>query len=163
MSRVPDRFDLWLRKARDAASPERQIDLILGAVIARNEVYFVNVGTKAAPRIARTEIAPHECALLFSDAERIIEFAVEHSLTADGAEAEPPIIASPTPAALRWCVESGVGALFNPGVGESAMVPPDALAAFLAEWNARGGRQRQGFWIPNMTSAEEDFWQENGL
>jgi hypothetical protein len=101
--------------------------------------------------------------LLFTDIDRFTEFATEHKLMAAGAGTEPPVIATPTPAALRWCVESGIGALFNPGVGESAMIPPDTLAAFFAEWTARGSRKGQGFWIPNMTNEEEDFWQEHGL
>jgi hypothetical protein len=39
----------------------------------------------------------------------------------------------------------------------------DQLRAFHAEWSKRGGREGIGFWIPNMTTEEEDFWQENGL
>ena len=43
------------------------------------------------------------------------------------------------------------------------MIPFDQLKAFHAEWSRRGERQTAGFWIPNMTTEEEDFWQENGL
>ncbi len=43
------------------------------------------------------------------------------------------------------------------------VIPLDRLEAFNDEWSRRGGRQAAGFWIPNMTTEEEDFWQENGL
>ena len=55
MPRLPDRFDLWVRKARVSADPERQIDWVLGALVARDELYFLNIGTKEKPRIARAE------------------------------------------------------------------------------------------------------------
>ena len=163
MARLPDRFDLWVRKARGTVDPERQMDWVLGAVIALTEVYFLNVGTRVSPRIARTEIAPHDCALVFTGLDRLEEFVTEQIPARLGPEHELPVIASPSPAALRWCAESGIGLVLNPGVGEAAAVPPDGVAAFLTEWSARGGRKAQGFWIPNMTTEEEDFWQENGL
>ncbi|HEX4139576.1 MAG TPA: hypothetical protein VHY09_04465 [Candidatus Methylacidiphilales bacterium] len=159
MARIPDRFDLWVRKARESADPARQVDLVLGALVASIEVYFVNVGTKESPRIARGKVASNECALVFTDAERIGEFLAQN--TREGQELA--VIASPTGAALAWCVENRVGAVINPSTGETAMVAPAALAAFVEEWKQRGGRQAAGFWIPNMTSEEEDFWQENGL
>jgi hypothetical protein len=43
------------------------------------------------------------------------------------------------------------------------MIPFAQLESYHAEWSQRGGRQASGFWIPNMTSEEEDFWQEHGL
>jgi hypothetical protein len=65
------------------------------------------------------------------------------------------------PAALAWCVECRTGVLVNPPE-DAALIPFSQIEAFHREWKARGERQAAGFWIPNMTSEEEDFWQEHG-
>jgi len=135
------------------------MDLVLGALVARTEVYFVNIGTKESPRISSGKMASEECALVFSDVERIEEFLALNTRAGQ----ELAVIASPTASALAWCVENRVGVVLNPSVGETVMIPAAMLAAFIEEWKQRGGRQSAGFWIPNMTSEEEDFWQENGL
>jgi len=169
MAHLPDRFDLWVRKARGVASPARQVDLILGALVAAREWYFLNAGTKEQPRIepAQPAEAAHPAerfAVVFSDAERIKDFAEKYGMLGGaGAASELPAIVTPTPSALDWCVESNLGLLINPDVGETVLVPPGAVASFAAEWRARGGRQAAGFWIPSMTSEEEDFWQEHGV
>jgi hypothetical protein len=162
MPRLPDRFDLWVRKARASADPARQVDLVLGALVARPELYFFNLGTKEKPQIARTEIGRDEGALVFTDAGRIEEFLAGHTDALNGG-ADARVIASPTAAALAWCVEYRVGVVINLSVGEAALVTAAALAAFVEEWKKRGGRQAAGFWIPNLTTEEEDFWQEHGL
>jgi len=159
MARIPDRFDLWVRKARASANTDRQMDWVLGALVAREELFFLNSGTKEEPRITRVEMAEEQCALIFTDGERIEEF-----MTAErDAVGERSAIASPSASALAWCVESRLGVVINPAVGETAWIVAEALAVFLEEWKKRGERQAAGFWIPNMTSEEEDFWQENGL
>ena len=163
MPRLPDRFDLWMRKARESADPARQVDLVLGALVARDELYFLNVGTKEQPLIARAEVPPDECAVVFTDAERVNEFLVEQPQLFAAPPDELPVIAAPMAGALAWCVEKKVGLLINPSGDGAPFASPSAVAAFVAEWNQRGGRQAAGFWIPNMTSEEEDFWQENGL
>ena len=163
MPRLPDRFDLWVRKARESADPERQVDLVLGALVARDELYFLNVGSKELPRIARAEIPPDECALVFTDTERLGEFLVEQPQLFATPPDEMPVIAAPMAGALAWCVENKVGLLINPSGDGAPFASPNAVASFVAEWNQRGGRQAAGFWIPGMTSEEEDFWQENGL
>ena len=159
MARLPDRFDLWVRKARASAYPARQVDLVLGALVALTEVYFVNIGTKESPLISRGKLESEEYALVFTDAERIAEFLAQNT----GAGQELAAIASPTVSALAWCKENGFGVAINLSVAESAMVPAATLAAFVEEWKQRGGREADGFWIPNMTTEEEDFWRENGL
>ena len=163
MPRLPDRFDLWVRKARESAEPARQVDWILGALVAREGLYFLNVGTKEKPLIAKAAIAAEESVLVFTDAGRIEEFIEDHPTMGKGAVEGPPVIASPTAAALKWCVENRAGLVINPSEGETAMVPPAELAAFFEDW--RESRERQGarFWIPDMTTEEEDFWQEHGL
>jgi hypothetical protein len=163
MSRLPDRFDLWMRKARQAADPARQADLILGALVAQKELHFLNIGTKASPLLAKTAIALDECVLIFTDRDRIEEFIAGHPALQKTPEDGPPIITSPTASALKWCVENKAGLVINPGGEETAMVPWREVSAFLEEWHRRGAAQAAGFWIPNMTTEEEDFWQEHGL
>ena len=169
MARLPDRFDLWVRKARESADPARQVDLVLGALVARKEIYFLNTGSKEHPQIGRAELSgaanPEDrFAGIFTDAQRLEDFATERKMpVATRYGNELPGIVSPMASALDWCVENKVGLLINPTQGETVMVSPSALAAFVAEWKQRGGRQAVGFWIPNLTSEEEDFWQENGV
>jgi hypothetical protein len=157
MPRIPDRFDLWVRKARASIDTDRQMDWVLGALLAREELFFLNSGTKEQPRIAQIEMSEERCALVFTDGDRIEEFMDAHR------DAVGSAIASPSASALAWCVESRLGLVINPSVGETAWIVAEAVALFLGEWKQRGGRQATGFWIPSMTTEEEDFWQENGL
>jgi hypothetical protein len=163
MPRLPDRFDLWVRKAQEMADPARQVDLVLGALVARDELYFLNVGTKEQPQIFRADIDSEGCALVFTDATRVEDFLGERPEMKRGPRNEIPVIATPMASALAWCVENSTGLMINPEAGETVVVPPGALAAFVAEWKQRGERQAAGFWIPSMTTEEEDFWQEHGL
>jgi hypothetical protein len=161
MARLPDRFDLWVRKARECPDAARQADYVLGALVGLKEWHFLNVGTKEAPQAATTQIGSDPYRLVYSDASRIEEVIQEGG---DWKRNEPlPVIIVPTSAAMAWCVESRVGLLVNPGE-DSALIPLDRLEAFHAEWTRRGGRQASGFWIPNLTTEEEeeDFWQEHG-
>jgi len=163
MARLPDRFDLWVRKARESTDPARQVDLVLGALVARDELYFLNGGTKEQPRIARVLVSEDDCAVAFTDAGRVGDFLEEQPAMRTGPPNDLPVIGSPMAAALSWCVENQTGLLINPGGEDTAVASPAAVAAFVAEWQQRGGRQSAGFWIPNLTSEEEDFWQEHGL
>jgi hypothetical protein len=163
MAALPTRFDLWVRKARESTDPARQADLILGALVALDSLYFFNIGTQAKPLIARTSIAADECALVFTDPDRIEKFLLESPVSQKSAGEGPPVITSPTTAALKWCMENTLGLIINPLEAETIMVPHGELAPFFEAWHAPGGRQPAGFWIPNMTTEEEDFWQEHGL
>src|SRR5476649_1595537 len=155
MARLPDRFDLWVRKARKCRDPARQADYVLGALAGLKEWYFPAVGGKENPLPAEAEIEGARYALVFSDPGRIGEI--------DGQGAHDPLatIAMPMAAAMTWCVERRAGVLVNPGE-DAALIPFAQVEAFHAEWRRRGGRQAAGFWIPNMTTEEEDFWQEHG-
>ena len=73
-----------------------------------------------------------------------------------------PAISVATEAAIKWCVECKVGLLINPGE-DAVMIPSELVKSFNDEWIQHGGRAASGYWIPNMTSEEEDFWQEHGL
>lgn len=164
MARLPDRFDLWVRKARKCSDPSRQADCLLGALAGLREWHFLNVGTKENPQPAETEIESIRHLLVFSNPDRIEE------LVRDGeqfhASVPLPIIAIPTAEAMAWCLKQRItgsgGLLVNPGE-DAFLLPMDHLEVFHAEWETRGGRQAAGFWIPNMTTEEEDFWQEHGL
>jgi len=159
MARIPDRFDLWVRKARECDNPIRQVDYVLGALAGLKEWYFFNLGSKEKPQAARTQIDTDPYLLVYSDMGRIEDFIEEQGHAERNAPL--PVITVPTAVAMKWCVECRVGLLVN--APESAvMIPFAQVEAFHAEWSKRGGRQASGFWIPNMTSEEEDFWQEHG-
>ena len=71
MTRLPDRFDLWVRKARECPDPARQADYVLGALSALKEWYFLNIGTKENPQPAEAEVEGGRHLLVFSDRDRI--------------------------------------------------------------------------------------------
>ena len=158
MARLPDRFDLWVRKARECRDTARQADYIMGALAGLKEWHFLNAGTRENPLPAQAEIEGARYLPVFSDPGRIEE------IQEAGARPGDPLatITIPTAAAMAWCVELRTGLLVNPGE-DSALIPLRQLEIFHAEWKQRGGRQAAGFWIPNMTTQEEDFWQERGL
>jgi hypothetical protein len=155
MARLPDRFDLWLRKARESADPARQVDYLLGALLGLGAWHFLNVGTGDHPDAAETEFEGARALLVFSDTGRIAELLEERGLSADPL----PVITIPAAAAMAWALERQCGLIVN----QEAVVPLESLEAFYQEWHQRGGEQARGFWIPNLTSEEEDFWQEHGL
>lgn len=159
MARLPDRFDLWVRKARECRDPARQIDYVLGALAGLKEWHFLNVGTKEAPQAATTQIGASDCRLVFTEVSRIEEL-IQQSMRAPG-KIPLPVITIPTAAAMAWCVEARIGLLVNPGE-DAAMIPFEQVESFHAEWIRHGGREASGFWIPNLTTEEEDFWQEHG-
>ena len=162
MPRLPDRFDLWVRKARASVDSARQVDYILGALIALSEWHFLNIGTRDNPQSAEAEIQGGRYLLVFSDVDRIEEVIENHISRSE----QVPVISIPAAAAMAWCLERKsegcAGLLVNPG-DDSALIPLSQVEIFHAEWLQRGGRQASGFWIPNLTTEEEDFWQENGL
>ncbi len=67
---------------------------------------------------------------------------------------------------MSWCLARGSegcgGLLLNPGE-YAALIPMPQLEYFLEEWSRRGKHLASGFWIPNITTEEEDFWQKYGL
>jgi hypothetical protein len=161
MPRLPDRFDLWVRRARACDDPERQLDYILGGLMALPAWYFLNVGSRTTPEPARAEIDGGHFLLVFSDAARVLD------LLGDAHHAgETPVFSLPPADALAACLGEGSlrcdGLLVNPGE-DAAAIPRDQLAHFERAWRERGGATRPGFWIPNLTTEEEDFWQQHGL
>jgi hypothetical protein len=157
MARLPDRFDLWVRQARACADPERQADYVLGALASLPYWHLFNVGTREKPQPAEGEVEGGRHLLVFSDAVRVEELS--------GSEGSaPPPISMPTIKAFPWCLERPgcAGLLVNPGE-DAVLVPRDHLDHFYRAWLARQAAQPSGYWIPNMTSQEEDFWEEHGL
>jgi hypothetical protein len=154
MPRLPDRFDLTVRKARQCPDADRQTDFILGALAALSDWYFLSNGSSQNPLPAETELEGSRYLVVFSDPSHLEELS------------DPPPLADtisiPTAGAMAWCAEQQAGILLNPGE-DSALIPPARFAAFHAEWSRRVSTQPAGFWIPNMTTEEEDFWQEHGL
>jgi len=159
MARLPDRFDLWVRRAKECSDTARQADYILGALAGLKEWHFLNVGTAEAPIVASAQIGPDVCRLVFTDAGRIGELQE----SGQPFQANPwSMITIPAADAMAWCVEGRTALLVNPGE-DAVIIPFGQLEIFHMDWNRRGGRQTAGFWIPNMTTEEEDFWQEHGL
>ncbi len=157
MARLPDRFDLWVRQARTCADPARQADYVLGALAALPYWHLLNTGTREKPQPAEGEIEGGRYLLVFSDAARVEELM-------EGTKSAAPPISMPTIKAFLWSLErpGGAGLLVNPGE-YAVLVPRDRVEFFHQEWLARQAGQPTGFWIPNMTDEEEDFWQEHGL
>ncbi len=164
MARLPDRFDLWVRKARECRDLARQADYVLGAMAGLEQWHFLNVGTKEKPISAEVEMENGRHLLVFSNMDRVEELMGEGGQFQ--ADDPLPIITIPTVKAMPWCLErrttNCVGLLVNPDE-DAFLLPMDRLEVFHAEWIKRGGRQASGFWIPNMTTEEEDFWQEHGV
>jgi hypothetical protein len=164
MPRLPDRFDLWVRRARACADPARQLDYVLGAMATLPACHFLNIGSRAQPRSAVTEVEGARLLLLFSDPDRVLEVAAQAGLAAP--PDDPPLITVPTPAVLAWALAAGPppwdGLLINPGE-DAAVIPWEQLQSFARAWQARDARAGTGFWVPSLTTEEEDFWQEHGL
>jgi hypothetical protein len=159
MPQLPDRFDLWVRKARECPDPARQVDYVLGALAGLKEWRFLNIGTKKAPEAARAQIGSDSCLLVFSDFGRVEELVRK---VGSMQKNPPPVITMPSAAAMAWCVECRAGLVVNPREEGAVMIPFEQVKAFHTEWSLRGGRQAAGYWIPNMTTEEEDFWQRHG-
>jgi len=157
MPRLPDRFDLWVRRARACPDPARQADYVLGALAALDEWHFLNRGEEGrpSPALAELEGGPH--LLVFSGPDRIEE------LVAPAPGVPLPIISIPTAKAFPWCLEqAAAGLLVNAGE-DGFIVGEDRLHAFYRGWSRDREQNSIGFWIPNLTTEEEDFWQEHGL
>ena len=157
MSRVPDRFDLWVRRARACPDPARQADYVLGALAALPYWHLLNAGSREQPQPAEGEVEGLRYLLVFSDSTRVEELLA-------AIESAPPPISMPTIKAFPWSLDrpGSAGLLVNPGE-DAVLVPRDHVDYFYKEWRARQAGQPAGYWIPNMTGEEEDFWQEHGL
>ncbi len=165
MSRIPDRFDLLVRKAQERdCPPERQLDLLLGGLFALSEWHFINRGDRENPHPAFVELDGTVCLLLFSSPDKADDFSSERG---ERKPQEPLGLISIRPAdaieyARQFEAHGCRHLLVNPGAF-SFMVSTDEVFNFYTEWIRNRDKNKIGFWIPNMTSEEEDFWQEHGL
>lgn len=170
MSALPDWFDLWVRRARDlpVGDSQRQVDLLLGAVFVMPVVYFWNIGSEArpAPAIGEDEDG-RQLALLFTQAGKLEDVLEErHDGIIDGHEGLPVIGVPPVQVGgyLQDLNADGAGIgsiLVNPGE-YAFQIEVLAWEAFSVSFEQRDPEAR-GFWIPHMTTEEEDFWEEHGL
>jgi hypothetical protein len=104
------------------------------------------------------------CLLVFSHPEKADTFTEERG---ERGGTEPLGLISMRPRdAADYC-----GALQETAC-EAVLVNPGPFAYTVAlggilkyheEWKRRGAQEASGFWIPNMTTEEEDFWQEHEL
>lgn len=158
MPRLPDRFDLWVRRARSCPDPARQADFVLGALAALPEWHLLNRGDGQNPAPAETELEGGRYLLVFSSPDRIEE------LLEPTAGAALPVISMPAAVAFSWCLglSDCAGLLVNPG-GDGFLVAKDRMHHFHRGWSKDLEVHSTGFWIPNLTTEEEDFWQEHGL
>jgi len=160
MPRLPDRFDLWVRRARACPDPARQLDYVLGALVSLPAWYYLNIGTADQPRPATTEVEGDRVLLVFSDAERVPEMIGQPGTAG-------VVFGVPTGKALADCVTRGAeedchGLFINPGE-DGVLVGMEQVRAFAQAWLRQRQEAPSRFWIPNLTTEEEDFWQEHGL
>lgn len=164
MAAIPDSFDLQVRRAREA-TPERQLDFLLGTLLALPEWWLLNRGSESEPYPAMVELEKAKCVVVFSAPGKLQDFAEELN---GGKRESVPNVAIRVPEVVDYCLLfRAVGAtaiLVNPG-DFAFTVEFDALESFTKAWRERRATvgDSRGFWIPNMTSEEEDFWQSHGL
>jgi hypothetical protein len=162
MASIPDHFDLWVRKAQQMPE-ERQLDCLLGSLFAGKEWFFYNQGVCQTVDPAMVELDGVKCLMLFSSADKMFDFVQSASCRT---VEQLPSIAIPAEKGAEFCLQfraAGAEAiLVNPG-DYAFRISFDALESFARDREAHRAEARRGFWIPNMTSEEEDFWQEHGL
>jgi len=174
MPALPDWFDVWVRRTRELpdADGQRQLELLLGAVFTMPVVYFWNIGSESepAPAIGEDEDGRH-LALLFTHAGKLQDLLDEREDGVVELDGAVPVI-SMAPAQIGGYVQdlntdgADIGSLLV-NAGEFAFqVDIRAWEAFALAWEERDPAERQaaqGFWIPKMSTEEEDFWEEHGL
>jgi hypothetical protein len=162
--RIPDRFDLCVRKVKKTVDPNRQLDILLGALLSKEELFFWNIGSKNDPQPATALLEDALCLIIFSDGNRLQESM--ENLDEQSARKNVQttgLIGLPAQKAFQLCVDLQAGLLVNPLSGEDNFhVAAEPVKTFFEEWKA-SGHLGTGFWVPSMTDEEEDFWQENGL
>ncbi len=163
MAAIPDSFDLQVRRAKQAA-PERQLDFLLGSLLALSEWWLLNQGSETAPYPAIVELDAVKCVVVFSASGKLQDFVGE----CRGENERIAQIAIRVPEVVDYCLRFrsvGVTAiLVNPG-DFAFTVELEAVESFATAWRERRAAkgESRGFWIPNMTTEEEDFWQSHGL
>lgn len=164
MGAIPDQFDVFVRRARERFDPARAEDMLIGNLFALKEWHLLNAGTAEDPRPRFAELDGTVFLLVFSHPEKADAFT-EARGERGGRDPLGLISMRPGDAAdyCRALRGSSCGAiLVNPGPFAYA-VALEGLLKYHEAWSRRGAELASGFWIPNMTTEEEDFWQEHEL
>jgi hypothetical protein len=157
---ISDRFDLAIRKARTVPDPSRRLDCLLGLLFGLDNWVLWNTGSPEKPWPAITEDDDGRWLVVFANMGKAQEYLEDSGVVS------PPLMTVPLAQATEYCgrfrIGGVTGLLVNPGA-DAFTVTLEAVEAFEADWKAAGAQQGRGFWIPNLTSEEEDFWQSQGL
>ncbi|MEM9443890.1 MAG: hypothetical protein AAGA18_00925 [Verrucomicrobiota bacterium] len=165
MPSLPDRFDLLVRRAKEkGVTPERQIDLVLGGMLVLADWHLINKGSQDQPTPHFVEMDDLIHLLIFTDTDKADTFSLDRG---DRKPGEPLGIISLKPGyaieyALNLQVHGCEHLLVNPS-DYGFSIPLQTVNRFYEKWKEGGAELGQGFWIPNMTNEEEDFWQEHGV
>jgi hypothetical protein len=165
MSRLPDRFDLLVRKVRDESySPERQMDFLLAAFFALQEAHLINAGDATQPRPSFVELDQLILMPVFSSADQADTYTSERGQRQDH---DPLGLLSMRPASLLEYAQAfkDYGCqhwIINPGP-YGFILSLEEVEAYQLERKKSASSPNVGFWIPNMTSEEEAFWEDHGL
>ncbi|NJK90660.1 MAG: hypothetical protein HC904_01790 [Blastochloris sp.] len=165
MSRLPDRFDLLVRKVRDTGmAPDRQLDLLLAALFTVKEAHLINAGTEAEPRPSFVELDGEILMPVFSSVDQADTYSSERGQRGD--RDALGLISMPPPLLLevsRLFTDSGCHHWFvNPGP-YGFILPLHEVESYESQRAQAQASAHTGFWIPNLTSEEEAFWEDHGL
>jgi hypothetical protein len=165
MSRLPDRFDLLVRKVREEPySPERQLDFLLAAFFTLKEAHLINTGMEASPMPSFVELDNLILMPVFSSTDQADTYTSERGQRGDR---DPLGLISLQPLSLleysRAFTEFGCSHwIINPGP-YGFILGLDEAEAYQKAFRASVDQHSRGFWISNLTSEEEAFWEDHGL
>ncbi|GEM_PF-984844 len=165
MSRLPDRFDLLVRQVRkEAGSPERQIDFLMAAFFALKEAHLLNTGNEATPMPSFVELDNLILMPVFSSADQADTYTSERGQRQDRdplglISLQPPALLEYTRAFKDYGCHHWI---INPGP-YGFIVPVEDAETYQKQRLESGEKSHIGFWIPNMTTEEEAFWEDHGL
>jgi hypothetical protein len=165
MSRLPDRFDLLVRKMRERESdPQRQLDFLLAAFFTLKEAHLLNAGGQEDPRPRFVQMDALILMPVFSSADQADSYTIEQQQRSDR---DPlGLISMPPLSVLEYAQEwKGLGCehwFVNPG--PYGFIVSVAEAEFYQQQRAESAQANtMGFWISNPTAEEEAFWEDHGL
>jgi len=165
MSRLPDRFDLLVRKVREGDfTPDRQIDFLLAAFFTLKEAHLINAADEVSPLPTFLELDEAVLMPVFTSADQADTYTSERGQRGDH---DDLCLISMPPAIVLDYAESFTSYgckdwFINPGPF-GFIISLQEAQAYQQQKNKVGQRPDIGFWIPNLTSQEEAFWEDNGL
>lgn len=161
MPPLKDRFDRQVEKARSMDLDDSRLrDFLIGILFGCLELHFLNAGDKDSPRPRFVELDGEVFLLTFSDPSKADDFTV---MREERDEHDPLGLISMPPYDAATFAEQFIDwgcqyLLVNPGPFSFAVDIP-AYCEFHKEWEASGGREQSGFFIPNLTTEEQDLWE----